>query len=482
MMLDARHRAIRAIRRGCIGLVRVWAMLVASHLTKSYAGVRALADASLDVRAGEIHALVGENGAGKSTLVRILTGATAPDAGSVVIDGHAVDRFAPVEARRLGVVAIHQHPALFPDLSVAENLALGAEPGGAFSRVDWPRATGARARGPGARGRGHRRGPRGRVAEPARTAARGDGARAERARAVADPRRADGVAHAARSGSAVRAAERAARARASPSSTSRTGWRSCRGWPTASRCCAMDGRWPPRPWRMSMPRADQADGRPRGRVRISRSARSPSAEPVLEVEGVSSREAGVSDISLTVRRGEIVGLAGLVGAGRTELARVLFGLDDARRRIGARRRPGGASALAGGGHRRRHRVSSRRPPPSWRGAGPAGLVEPHAGVAGADLAAWPARPRRRARDGDAPGRGAVGEDRVARHARPAAVGRQPAEGRAGPLARAHARRADPRRAHAGRGRRAPRPRSTASSATSRRKAWACCSSRPSCSR
>ena len=121
-------------------------LIVASHLTKSYAGVRALADASLEVRAGEIHALVGENGAGKSTLVRILTGATPPDGGTVVIDGHAVERFAPVEARRLGVVAIHQHPALFPDLSVAENLALGAEPGGAFSRVDWPARRRTRAR------------------------------------------------------------------------------------------------------------------------------------------------------------------------------------------------------------------------------------------------------------------------------------------------------------------------------------------------
>ena len=68
-------------------------MLVASHLTKSYAGVRALADASLEVRAGEIHALVGENGAGKSTLVRILTGATPPDGGTVVIDGQRVEAF-----------------------------------------------------------------------------------------------------------------------------------------------------------------------------------------------------------------------------------------------------------------------------------------------------------------------------------------------------------------------------------------------------
>src|SRR4051812_19116814 len=112
-------------------------MLHVSHLAKSFSGIRALRDASLDVSAGEIHALVGENGAGKSTLVRILTGALSPDQGDVLIDGTRVQAFAPLEARRLGIVAIHQHPALFPDLSVAENLAIGVEELRAWSRVDW---------------------------------------------------------------------------------------------------------------------------------------------------------------------------------------------------------------------------------------------------------------------------------------------------------------------------------------------------------
>jgi ABC-type Mn2+/Zn2+ transport system ATPase subunit len=67
-------------------------VLAVSHVSRSFSGIRALADASLDVRAGEIHALVGENGAGKSTLVRILTGALEPDGGTVEFDGHRITR------------------------------------------------------------------------------------------------------------------------------------------------------------------------------------------------------------------------------------------------------------------------------------------------------------------------------------------------------------------------------------------------------
>ena len=102
-------------------------VLAVSHVSRSFRASGRSADASLDVRAGEIHALVGENGAGKSTLVRILTGALEPDGGTVEFDGHRITTYAPLEARRLGLVAIHQHPALFPDLSVAENLAIGVE-------------------------------------------------------------------------------------------------------------------------------------------------------------------------------------------------------------------------------------------------------------------------------------------------------------------------------------------------------------------
>jgi ABC-type branched-subunit amino acid transport system ATPase component len=99
--------------------------------------VHALRGVDFDVRPGEVHALVGENGAGKSTLVKIITGAHAPDAGTVTIAGQTLDRADPLLARRLGVAPIYQQPTLFPELTVAENLAFGLETGSAWRRVDW---------------------------------------------------------------------------------------------------------------------------------------------------------------------------------------------------------------------------------------------------------------------------------------------------------------------------------------------------------
>src|SRR5690349_278325 len=107
-------------------------LLEARDVTKSYAGVHALRGASLAVRAGEVHALVGENGAGKSTLIKILTGAVRPDGGTIAIDGRVVAHQSPAAAKAAGIAAIYQQPALFPELTVAENLALGMERGGAW--------------------------------------------------------------------------------------------------------------------------------------------------------------------------------------------------------------------------------------------------------------------------------------------------------------------------------------------------------------
>src|SRR5580765_741599 len=84
--------------------------------------LQALRGVSFDLRAGEVHALVGENGAGKSTLIRIVTGADQPDSGTLTIAGRTVARLDPASARALGIAAIYQQPALFPDLSVAENI------------------------------------------------------------------------------------------------------------------------------------------------------------------------------------------------------------------------------------------------------------------------------------------------------------------------------------------------------------------------
>lgn len=100
-------------------------------ISKRYPGVRALDEADLDVRAGEVHVILGENGAGKSTLVKILSGAESPDAGAILLDGRQVEIGYPLHARRLGISTIYQELSLVPHLSVAENIfqGLGSENG-----------------------------------------------------------------------------------------------------------------------------------------------------------------------------------------------------------------------------------------------------------------------------------------------------------------------------------------------------------------
>ena len=97
-------------------------------ITKEYPGVRALVGVSLDLRPGEVHALVGENGAGKSTLIRILSGDTRPNRGRILLHGQEVQFQSPKEARRQGIATIFQEPMVVPGLSVAENVVLGSEP------------------------------------------------------------------------------------------------------------------------------------------------------------------------------------------------------------------------------------------------------------------------------------------------------------------------------------------------------------------
>jgi rhamnose transport system ATP-binding protein len=106
------------------------------HANKAFAGVHALQDVSLELHAGEAHALVGENGAGKSTLVKILGGVHQPDAGALRIGGRPVVLAGPAEARDLGIAVIYQEPTLFPDLSVAENVFIGRQPLKRGRRID----------------------------------------------------------------------------------------------------------------------------------------------------------------------------------------------------------------------------------------------------------------------------------------------------------------------------------------------------------
>jgi galactofuranose transport system ATP-binding protein len=108
-------------------------------IRKGFPGVRALDGVDFTVRAGEIHALMGENGAGKSTLIKVLTGVYRPDAGEIRLEGRVIQPRRPAEAAELGISTVYQEVNLIPTLSVAENLLIGRLPR-RFGMIDWRRA------------------------------------------------------------------------------------------------------------------------------------------------------------------------------------------------------------------------------------------------------------------------------------------------------------------------------------------------------
>jgi len=110
-----------------------------SGIAKHFGGVQALGGVDFRLFPGEVHALVGENGAGKSTLVKILAGIYRPDAGVVKVGGEVVELRSPTQAQSLGIAVVQQEPMLFPDLDVAENVFMGRHPRDRFGRVDWKR-------------------------------------------------------------------------------------------------------------------------------------------------------------------------------------------------------------------------------------------------------------------------------------------------------------------------------------------------------
>ncbi len=114
-------------------------MLQCRDISKAYPGVKSLDGVSLEVEAGEIHALLGENGAGKSTLVGVISGAVSPDGGSIALDGQPARWASALEARKVGIHVVHQELALFPGLSVAQNIFLGEEPKNRFGLIDHAR-------------------------------------------------------------------------------------------------------------------------------------------------------------------------------------------------------------------------------------------------------------------------------------------------------------------------------------------------------
>ncbi len=303
-------------------------LLRATDIAKSYAGVRALRGVSFELRAGEVHALVGENGAGKSTFIKILTGAVRPDAGEIFLNGELMAHTTPRAARERGLAAIYQQPALFPELSVAENIAIGYERGGLWGRVDWRgrrrRALELLAR-VGARidpdvDAAELSMPQQQLVEIAR--ALGADARVlilDEPTASLSEEDTGNLLRVLRElrGQGVGIIYISHRLEELPLIADRvTVLRD--GCTIATRAMAEVGR--EELIRMMV-------GRELSAVFPKRAVA--PGEPVLQVRGLGSSAAGVHDVDLEVHAGEIVGLAGLVGAGRTELARTLFGLTPA---------------------------------------------------------------------------------------------------------------------------------------------------------
>jgi ABC-type sugar transport system ATPase subunit len=111
-------------------------VLLVTNARKSFGGLRAVDDVTFELRRAEIHAIVGENGAGKSTLIKLITGAHQPDSGTIEIAAHVYQGISADQARALGVAVVYQEFTLLPELTVAENIFLGAQPRNAFGLVD----------------------------------------------------------------------------------------------------------------------------------------------------------------------------------------------------------------------------------------------------------------------------------------------------------------------------------------------------------
>lgn len=113
-------------------------ILELEHISKTFPGVKALDDVHFRLERGEIHALMGENGAGKSTFIKIITGVYQPDSGDIRLDGKPVTIRNPLDSQKLGIAAIYQHVTCFPDLSVTENIFLGHEEINRITRkINW---------------------------------------------------------------------------------------------------------------------------------------------------------------------------------------------------------------------------------------------------------------------------------------------------------------------------------------------------------
>ena len=301
-------------------------MLNAEGLTKTFGGVTALDRVDFDLRPGEIHALLGENGAGKSTLINLISGTYPRSAGTLAVDGQAVGHLTPQLARTLGIAAVFQEFSLVPELNVVQNLFLGRE----LRRGPFLRSRAMRQEADALLNRFGFRVPldaavadlsraqrqmveiakalrgRSRVVifdEP--TASLTDG-EAERLFAAIAQLKADGVA-------IIYVSHRMSEIRSISDRV--TVLRGGRRIGTVDTADVSDTEL-----------IEMMVGRPVDEL-YSALSLSPGEER-LSVHGLSTRSGRVRDVGITARAGEVVGLAGLVGCGRSELCRAIFGLED----------------------------------------------------------------------------------------------------------------------------------------------------------
>jgi simple sugar transport system ATP-binding protein/ribose transport system ATP-binding protein len=299
------------------------AHLELQDVSKHFGGVRALDGVSLTVQRGSVHALVGENGAGKSTLGRIVAGVLTADGGRMLLDGAPASFSSPREALDHGIAAIAQEPSVVPRLTVAENVLLGVEPrrAGFIRRRALRRAYSALAASAGFALAGDALAGRLRTAEQQKVEILRALSREAQIIVMDEPSAALSAPETVQLHEIIRSLARGGKTILLIShflrevlglADSVTVLRDGKVIRTAaaveeteqSLVEAMLGR----PWTATFP--------PKALV-------APDAPPVLTVRNL--RAPGVADVSFDVRAGEIVGLAGLVGAGRTEVARAIFG-------------------------------------------------------------------------------------------------------------------------------------------------------------